>query len=83
MLASSKELELMTRFPPLQRYFLAEILKVSSISPYDLFTLIQARGISPSWNDIALPNGAWEALCPGCRRHENTLGPWAPPWTSC
>ncbi|KAK3169379.1 hypothetical protein OEA41_008762 [Lepraria neglecta] len=30
------------------RYFLAEILKVSTIAPYDLFTLIQARGIRRS-----------------------------------
>ena len=40
-----------------QRYFLAEILKKSSIAPLDLMNFIQERGIQPSWYDIALPNG--------------------------
>lgn len=41
-----------------QRYFLAEILKKSSIAPLDLLNLIRERGIQPSWYEIALPNGA-------------------------
>ena len=41
-----------------QRYFLAEILKKSSIAPYDLMNFILERGIEPVWYDIALPNGA-------------------------
>jgi hypothetical protein len=42
----------------LQRYFLAEILKASSIPPTDLLNFIRERGIAPSWMEMALPNGA-------------------------
>lgn len=60
-LEPGKQLKLTTWcFWPQQRYFLAEILKVSSIVPLDLLNLIQSRGINPNWNDIALPNGALE-----------------------
>ena len=41
-----------------QRYFLAEILKTSSIAPLDLMNFIQERGIQPSWYEISLPYGA-------------------------
>ena len=41
-----------------QRYFLAEILKKSSIAPYDLMNFILERRIEPVWYNIALPNGA-------------------------
>ena len=60
-LEPGKQLKLTTWcFWPQQRYFLAEILKVSSIAPLDLLNLIQSRGINANWNDIALPNGALE-----------------------
>lgn len=45
------------------RYFLAEILKSSSINPLDLMNLIQERGIQPSWYEIALPNGRSVSSC--------------------
>ena len=41
-----------------QRYFLAEILKTSSIAPLDLMSFIQERGIQPSWYEMSLPYGA-------------------------
>lgn len=41
-----------------QRYFLAEILKTSSIAPLDLMNFIQERGIQPSWYEMSLPYGA-------------------------
>lgn len=41
-----------------QRYFLAEILKTSSISPLDLLNFIQEKGIQPSWYEMSLPYGA-------------------------
>ena len=40
-----------------QRYFLAEILKTSSIPPAELVKIIQERDISPQWDLMALPNG--------------------------
>lgn len=70
-------------FSPLQRYFLAEILKVSTIAPYDLFTLIQARGISPKWNDIALPNGALGISSPGHGRSEDKFRTGSAPQQAC
>lgn len=45
------------------RYFLAEILKKSSIAPLDLLNLIRERGIQPSWYEIALPNGRSVSSC--------------------
>ena len=45
-----------------QRYFLAEILKRSSIAPHDLMHFIIERRIQPVWYDIALPNGAPELV---------------------
>lgn len=58
---------------PLQRYFLAEILKASSIAPTELLNLIRERGIAPSWMDMALPNGAWD-LFATVATHKSLLG---------
>lgn len=53
-----------------QRYFLAEILKKSSIAPDDLMSFIQERGLQPSWYEIALPNGAQGMRCEESPRAE-------------
>lgn len=45
----------------LQRWFLAEILKVSSISPLDLVRLIQEKHIAPNWVEMLIPNGRSES----------------------
>lgn len=68
-------------FWPQQRYFLAEILKVSSIAPLDLLNFIQSRGINANWNDIALPNGALEEslIAPSRSQRRAQPGGFAPP----
>ena len=54
-----------------QRYFLAEILKKSSVAPLELMNFIQERGIQPMWYEIALPNGAQGMDRVGLARAEN------------
>lgn len=53
----------------MQRYFLAEIIKASSLSPVAVLNFIREGGIEPSWADLALPYGTYGLVRYGFARH--------------